>query len=545
MTEVHTTPHHRTRLFECVALLTFFLPAFFIFRTSISGDASIYFTFIKNFFPLPFSFHPSEVSFGATSPLHVVLHAPVHAILGEHWFAVSQLLNFLLLPTGVFFLNRALQGSWLTLMLMSALTLTATPLLIATGQLYESGLVFVSLSFLYYLLKQSRWWQAVFVAGLLYLVRPELLLVTLAVDAYVLFVSRQPVKCLLVALASFFPALIYHAYMFAHTEQVLPSSVVARGLRSLEDQSSWWDRARASFSQLLDPAGFIYILGGGSVLVLGLRDLRKHAIELITFLPLPLLFTFVPPQGYYIRYLLPVVPIAVAGTTIAVQALWSRSVPGRRWSHRVLAVLTVLGAVTVYVSYLNSSAADRRYDYDTLLLKDLSSQMNHIAGPQDKILIYEIQAQYYLSAHSISLDCIVGGQMLPVCQGKESVAESVRRNDIRYIVTMNSFNYRHAFDNTLLESLYLHDLSSDIGDTFSSDGILFTKILTNKAFSDPNWYRLRPWPNLNVGNELRVYDESQPLWSGHHPMWNSVYQVTIGLSTRTELEAQQPRAIGQ
>jgi hypothetical protein len=539
MKEALMTRTHKEHLWDIVISALFLVPAYFLFRESTSGDASIYFTFIKNFLHLPFSFHPSTVSFGATSPLHVLLHAPVHALLGEHWFLGSQLLSFMLIPLGISFLNRAIRGGRTTVMILSTLTLLTRPLLITTCQFYESSLVFLCISIIYFCLKQRRWWYAMLGAGLLYLVRPELILITIAVDAYVFFASRQPVKWVLIGLVSCFPALIYHAYMFSHTGQLLPSSVVGRGLRAVEGTGSWFERCSLFFSPLLTRDGLTYLLGLMSLLALGFRDFRRYAVEILIFLPIPILFVAVPAHGHTQRYLLPVIPIAIVCTTTAVRAGWiwictkapqvlRQHAPDmvRKCNLRTLATLTILGAVGVYGIYMEGGKGTRaKYGHDWLLLKDLSAQLNGIADPEDKVIIYEIQAQYYLAAHCISLDCIVGQDMLGVYQGKETVADFIRRNDVRYVVTMNSFNYRRLFKNTILVDIYVHDLTSGMGDSFTSDGVVFTKVLTNPAFSNPCWYKFRTWNKLNIGNELRVYNESQPLWTDLHPMWNSVYQV--------------------
>jgi hypothetical protein len=543
MTQNPTARAEQSVLFEFVVTCVLLLPAFLLFRTSISGDASIYFTFIKNLASLPFSFQPQTVNFGATSPIHVLLHAPAYMAFGNNWLPVSKAINFMLIVVGIVLLNRAVVGNYSTLILISALTLMAKPLLVATGQLYESGLAFLSVSLVYYLLKRRHFWQAVLVAGSLYLIRPELLVVTVAVDAYLFITSKKRLRCACVIMLSLTPTLAYHAYMFFHTGQLIPSSVLARTIRALEEPATWVERSKGSLSQLAGLSGLTYLVGTIALMALSARRVRLPIEEILLFLPLLLVFVAVPPHGYLARYLLPITPIAVVSSAMLGEWLW-RSFPsvlkraiGRRAEitdqriRRSLALFAIMIAVMIYLRYL-PEASNRRYDYDTLLLKDLPEQLNAIAGPQQKVVIYEIQAQYYLSAFCISLDCTVGNSMLAVYRGHETFADFVEREAVNYVVTMNSFNYRRAFDNTLLEELYVHDLSSNIGDVFTSGRLSFRKILTNRAFSDPNSFKLRPWDNLNVGDELRVYGESAPLWINHHPLWNSVYEVSVLDSSR-------------
>ena len=77
-------------------ILAFILtsPIAFLYWNSQSGDASIYFTFIKNFFIKPFSFFPGDVSFGATSPLVVIFFAPIYSIFGSNnWIFIAKIIG--------------------------------------------------------------------------------------------------------------------------------------------------------------------------------------------------------------------------------------------------------------------------------------------------------------------------------------------------------------------------------------------------------------------------------------------------------------------
>ena len=43
------------------------LPMAIIKFNSIAGDSAVYFTYVKNFFNLPFSYHSGSVTFGAST----------------------------------------------------------------------------------------------------------------------------------------------------------------------------------------------------------------------------------------------------------------------------------------------------------------------------------------------------------------------------------------------------------------------------------------------------------------------------------------------
>ena len=82
------------------------MPAFIIFWPSTSADAAIYLTFIKNFATLPFSYQAHTVSFGATSPLHVLIQAPLPFIFGETWVWFAKVLNNFWLVLGIFMARK-------------------------------------------------------------------------------------------------------------------------------------------------------------------------------------------------------------------------------------------------------------------------------------------------------------------------------------------------------------------------------------------------------------------------------------------------------
>ncbi len=483
-------------------------PLMFTLYHSMTGDAAIYFTFFKNFFDLPFSYQPNTVSFGATSPLHVVVFAPIHAIFGVYWLPVAKTINFIFVVTGVMLLNRAIKGNVLTAIVLSCLTLLNKPLLTATFQLYETGLAFFTISLIYFLIKQERPYAAVIAAGFLYLIRPELTLVTLAVDAYILMKSEHRDIVFAAVLISAIPAVSYHLYMFLHTGGFVPSSVYARMITSMEKTGSWLDRFVLSIKSVARPSGVVYL--AGFFAVLSVRKLWRYPIELLLITPVVLLYMIYPPGHYTQRYLLPITPI------LAVVVLFAVNRFNRRW----LLIGSIPIMLAAHVAY---AQIPPRYDYDTLLLKDLSEKLNVIASDTDRVLIYEIQAQYHLKQFCYSLDGIVGSQLFPALTSCETFAHFIADN-IQYVVTMDSYAYRKIYDNTLIESLYIHDLSNDVGDTVVIDGLRFEKILTNPVFS--HHFKTVPWSDLNVGDSLRVYADDNPLWAGHYPLWNSVYKVT-------------------
>ena len=512
-------------------------PAFVIFYHSFSGDASIFFTFFKRFFTLPFSYQPGTVSFGASSPLHVLVNAPIHLAAGQYWLPVAKAFNYLLIVFGVCLLNRALRGDLVTLSVLLLLTVLNRALLITTAQLYETGLTFFVVSVTYFFVKRRLYGPAILMAGGLYLARPEVALVTIVLDGYLWYVSGNRRRVTGLILLSAIPATAYHAYIYLHTGAILPSSVYMRGVEALEHRVSWVDALTGSIRLLQGGDGAIYLVGLVSLLVLGARRrVCSYAEELIFMLPVGVLYLAVPPGHYIIRYLLPITPIIQATIARELRVILNDIFPAQRtatppgspvvtrrtdWACAALLLILVLGTYRGYLSYLKQP----RYDYDTLLLRDLAAALNEVAGEGDRLFLYEIQAQYYLKAFCYSPDSLVGNQLLDVVHKRNTYEDFIVRHRVNFIVTANAFNYRKVFAGTLLEKLYLHDLSSRVGDTVTLNGLRFRKILTSPVFADPRYYRTVSFSGLNVGDSLRLYGKWNRLWVGHHPMWNSVYAV--------------------
>jgi hypothetical protein len=493
------------------------IPAYFVFYRSISGDACIYFTYFRNFFSLPFSFQTHTISFGAASPLHVIINAPIHALFGHAWLPIAKAVNLLLVAIGIVFLNRATKGDLAVLLLTGLLALLSPTLFLSVSQLYEVGLAFLAISIAYYLLKCGRRNEALVVSGLLCLVRPELIVVTIALDVYILVISEDRKKTLLVILCSLIPLAAYHLYMHLGTGELIPSNIIARAFRAQESGVPWPERAAFTWNELRASESILYILAILAIVFMFVeKKIRTQNEEFLLLLPLVMLYLIFPPGRYIARYLLPIVPMLIV---LIVET--ARPILRSRYSIPVLLVL-ILAA---YAAWYSEYSRNPRYDLDRVLLRDLAGQLNELADSEDRVLLYEIQGQYSIDAVCVSADATVGGQMLDAVMGRRSFEDAIWSEGIRFVVTSNVFNYRSIFNDTLLESLYLHDLSSSVGDTTEVRGIRFRKVLTNEAFSDPAQYAEKAIPSGNVADTVRVYGDGDPLMSGSHFFWNSVYEI--------------------
>jgi hypothetical protein len=539
-----------TLLRDGVLLIVLLAPSLVIYHGSLSGDAFVYLTYIRNFFSLPFSFQPGTVTFGATSPLHVLVHAPVAFLGGAGWIAWSRMLNGLLVVAGALALRRALGGGVPTLVLVAALVALDGTLLATAAQLFETGVMFLLVSVLLLFARRGRTEAAAAAAGLLYLVRPELLLSAAAIDLVLVWLSGRPGmvtrrggtmrrrRTVMAAAAGFAPAAIYHLYMLAMTGRLVPTSVEARAITALEGGRTWLEGLQSSWAAFEGPDGLLYLAGVVGIAVLAARC-RSAGWEagllaaLALALPVALLYLAVPPGSQAPRYLLPVTPVLVVGAAWAIREAGARlaSMTARAWTALPLRPVVAGGlAAFVTLALVDAQAWPRvgspRYDEDTLLLRDLAAQLGPAVGPGDRVLIYEIQAQYVLPAFCLSADAIVGGQALQALLRREPWETFLAREKVRYVVTMESFNYRRIYAGTLLERIYLHDRAARVGDTMEAGGLRFRKVFENPVLGAPGGTGLLAMAGLNGLGTIRVYGPANRLWAGHALLWGAVYEVT-------------------
>jgi len=533
--EKHTPPENLYSWVACVAALTLFALVAYRVRHSVSGDASIYFTFFKNFFDLPFSYQAGTVSHGASSPLHVVVFAVVYRLFGSSWLIAAQILNFSFIFAGLVLLRQTLRLQAGLFPLLAGFVASFGTLMAVSAELFETGLVFLFISGLYYLIKRDQTLPTIIVAGLLHLVRPELLLITFAVYFWILWRFRNPRHFFwMVGLGVF--DLGYYGYMAANGAGWLPSSVVGRAVAAIENPMTWGERLFGTLRHMGLPWRNPYWIGFAVFLAFVVMRTRKKQFplpELLILLPVAGLYFMVPPGVYIQRYLVPTIPILSVAFLWMVEAgiAWAKS----RWTKNnfaktfgssgsraawVFSVVLGLGMIQFYSPWTEGFY---RVTHEEILLPDLARVMNEIAAPDDNVLIYEIQGQYHLQARAIGMT-VIGHQALGFLLKRESFEDLLARENIAYVVTMNSFNYRHIYNDTALESLYAHDIQHPVGDSFHINGWNYTKVATNPDFADPARYQVKNFGPMNVDNELRLFKEPSHR-AGTHFLWNSIYKL--------------------
>lgn len=486
----------------------------FITKDFFSGDSSIYFTYFKNFFTLPFSYQPNHVNFGSTSPMHTLIFSCIYALSGDNWIFVVKFFNFLFIELSFLILISFFKNKIILFFVLNTLFLMP-PLMFFAGQVYETGIIFLSLALLILFLKKNEYTKLIILSGSLYLVRPEMALFTIYIYLYVIFKKRDK-NILLLMFLSLMPNILYHVYVAIMSYEFIPTSVYGRYITAIENQKTYLERLFFSLSFIRSNILYIILIFVYIVAIV-YALLRKQNYILLILIGLVFALYLINPPGYLIlRYLSIALPLMFYICIFLIDKLMVL----RRFY--LLSFTVFVFFCMGFVKWIDR-AEQKTYLNDLtlndILLKDLSLKLNPILQKNDKILIYEIQGQYYIDAYCISLDSIVGSDFLNVNIKKQSFLDFLNANhDVKYIVTMNSFDYRRIYKDMFLSKLYLHDLNSNMGESIKFHNYLFTKILTNPKF-------LQAPRTEYIIEDLNSNNGYLKLYNGRHPMWNSVYKI--------------------
>jgi hypothetical protein len=513
-----------TAVYLCIASL---------FLEYVDQDAWIYFTYFKRFFDLPFSYQPGHVAFGATSPLHVAVMAPVYHLGGEHWLLAAKWLNLVLVLAGIALVHRASRTTAYTFPLLVVACLAFQALMQSTATLFETGITFFLVSTLIWLAESKRDTGCIVVAGLLHLARPELIAVTGVVFAAIAWRQKTlPIRWFAISLV---PVAVYYGYMWALGAGLVPTSVIGRAILAVEVPAPWSDKLSAV---VRDPHMPVYGIALALTFVAAVVEKARVVPALWVVLPPVALYAaVVPGYTYYMpRYLAPTIPGYLFCVALIVDAIGRRL---GRWlalsvqTRGLAAIAVTLGTTAVAAGVLYDRGtpwSNVGYTSDMILQKDLALAVRDIVRPNDRVLMYEIQAQYHFPAFAVSADGIVGREVHDFLLRRHSFDDLLERERISYLVTFNAFTYRRIYAGTPLVDIYQHDLASPVGGTICRGQHCFEKIATNPHFSSK--YVELPVGGLNVGSSMRVYSgASDPRLYGQIIQWNSVYRVRPASST--------------
>jgi hypothetical protein len=232
----------------------------------------------------------------------------------------------------------------------------------------------------------------------------------------------------------------------------------------------------------------------------------RYSKELLLLAPLLIVYTLVPPGAAVIRYLVPILP-----ALIALMARYIEKELKVQHSYRALLVSLALAHLFGAATLSGMTNPDR----NTVLLSDLSNSINRLAGPQDHVLLCDIQGQYGMAAPCHALAGNVGDDMVDVLLRRETLNEFIHKKNIRFVITSDALGNRPLYANTLLSELSSLDPQVAPGDTIHLGGLAFEKQFSNSAFM-----RRAGRTETVQANAFPTMDDIEP-----RPLWNSVYKV--------------------
>jgi len=486
------------------------------------GDSLIYLVFAKSMQQGFFYYGSVGPKGGATSPLWAMTLSSFYWF-GEPSVLLLKIVGVVLLAAaacGFLALSRSLSRDYLPGLVAMALYVSDRGVQSVTAGLYELPLatLLVALAILstVRLFRAIRalspatttWtpWIAWAIAnGLLPLARPECLLIVIA---DVLFIGYWTIASgrrsllrffLLVTLLPIGLTAWWNVFLYVHTGTLVPSSIAARRLSAMHAgrQSLTTAAATAMSIFVSTPLPWVPRLLGVVLLLSGLwsdpacdRDARILKWHLLACaLVFPAVFTLFDPADYLARYMLVAKSIAFLLMGFGVVRLVDVGAAylGRWKPARVSVAIALIALSIVYGTaraYESAVAYGRGIAVDVVLEKDIAERLNSIATRDQKVLVYEVQTQYYLVPEAISMDGIVGGEILPYLSRGSDLSDFLLRFKPDFIVVSNALDYRAEYRETILRRLFDADRTVGVGDEVAIDGFRFRKLFE------------RPWESV-------------------------------------------------
>ena len=491
-----------------------------VFWNRIGGDPAIYFNFSKHFFSKPFSyFDGGQVLWGATGPLTVV----VYAFSFGNW-QVLNLIVCVLLGLTVSLLGRLGRIR----ILQSTLALICFPALTFSSLNKFESLVWFPL-LIFYMLSAHRSWLRCFLAGLLPLVRPELLVISLH-EAFLTSHRKKPVIVV--------PLIVFWSYMFASTGTAIPTSIGERIFRYLPGGATRQDNleglqpdVESSLSSLAtSPSIFrgldlwnnlsIRALTALHLVALAVVIWRKFGSKSVTwfsrFLPLMALYALAHasrtaylavPEGLTLAFC---VKHCGTPTWPRLPRLEDSKVRRSMLQSAALLVLVSVGvAVGLGMAIFNRwypqdngrpavpfdvqlSRESKLMPYERTMGYDLAETLANLIPEGEKVLIYEIGMQAASPREMISLDGSVARDFRPLT----SAAISDRIREAEWFVSTRGCG-REAFRGTLIGAICERKGEWRVGDTVEDSTNSLRVVAVNESFDesalwDTLWQRGTP-----------------------------------------------------
>lgn len=482
-----------------------------------NGDPLINLVFAKNFRKGFFYYGNEGPKSGSTSPLFVFLITPFYLIFRDPPLIIIKIFYFLLYLISGYFLvligRRLLEkNEFISYLLLSAyLGNIYFSYLVAT--LYDSILLFLCLIIFYYILfninadiqKENKFsfknaFLLSFFGFLSLMARPDSFIAIFISYVWLLFKvvkNKNLIKYFfLSAILLFLLAGGFYLFLGIQTNHLIPTSILARAtLKS----NGFINNIIKIFSSNF---WVYYLLFGYLILCFLFFLLRDKVISRLgidsSFINLMFIIIciYIPIFLYSseVRYISGAFPSILI--IAALFPLFCISILVKSSRIRFL-LLFIFGFLIIYsfgaYKILTSLPI---YSEDIIFEKSLCEILNKISQPLDKVAAYEIQAQYCLKPQVLSLDGIVGGEILPYFKNKTNLLDFFEKYQPSYLVLSNYVIYRKEYKDTILEELYYNDNKIKIGEIYKINNINFLKIAQNESDYNEKMKGIRFWLSL-------------------------------------------------
>jgi len=503
-----------------------------LFRTN-SGDASISLVFAKSMKNGLFYFGNQGPVGGATSPLWSLLLSIFYLPTNEPSFILIKFFSlFIFILTGflIYFISKKFLDDDIFPLLSATLWFINPKGHLLTATLYDailSALIILIIVYYTFILREkiilkdadkiSLWFIFGLITGISPLVRPELVLIDLVVIFYIIYLIYNTnkkqiyLKYLLISIfLALFISSIYYIWLAFNTHLLIPSSIVARGMTFSTRFTGEFliEQLKLISKSFLDVTFLPYIIFS-MVSLISYKEykIKRDYIFLCLFVSMAIISLFSIKYSYlFHRYIFPIIPLLCIMASLGVYIIYKKLLyllNNKVMNTTVRKIITLLMCVFLVLIIcgfqLRSAYNTYVYSMDIILEKDLSKTLNNASNRTDSVLLYEIQAQYYLNAHAISLDGIVGGEILPYLKNGSDLSDFLLDYKPDFIVVSEAFNYRIEYKNTILNELYNNDKKIVIGDDVTIKNINFIKIASRNGEDVPG---MNTWISLYAINYL-------------------------------------------
>lgn len=484
-----------------------------LFKTN-NGDPLINLVFSKSFNEGFFFYGNEGPKWGATSPLFVFLMRPFFIISNAPsliLFKAFYLILFIFAGLLLFKVSSFLfkKNKWACFIVM--------PLFFGniyfgylTATLYDSILLLLIVNsfllFLFYISEKINDLKINYnnkhyiflgiLGGLAPLTRPESLIFILVSYIWLYLFAIKKGACNIVFKKLIFSSflitiiinILFYGAMMLLTESLIPSSILARATLSSNGfinvfhilASRFWMYKIINLFIIFSFLSLFYFSKYQS-----LERNKLFLLFLVLVIYLPMFF-----YSGEVRYISSIFSVLILLSSITIYYL-IRVLMNLR---KLFFISFCIGVILVYsVGVLLIYKMIPVYDEEIIFEKNAASLLNSVSNNFDKCLAYEIQVQYFLNCQTISMDGIVGGEILPYFIKKSDLSGFLFKYKPEYFILSDAFSYRDEFKNTILYDLYINDYNIEIGQFREIKNIKFTKLFINQEEKVPG---LTSWRSI-------------------------------------------------